>query len=68
MILRKIRAYLYIAMGLFLIGVIGGKLLLQILCIIIGCGFLYRGFVMLSVMKFASRVSTQFFQDTDFKH
>ncbi len=60
---RKVWALLNIAIGLFLIVIVGGKFLIQALSIIAGLVCLSRGISMLTMARFASRFQTNFFED-----
>lgn len=51
MILQKFSALLSIALGSFLLIFVGGKLILQILAIVVGLIFIFKGFMKLGMCK-----------------
>ena len=59
--ISKLWALCHILIGFFLVVVVGGKFLLQLLSIILGLILLFRGFVMLSRRQLASRFKSDFF-------
>ncbi len=67
MLFRKLWALVNIVFGLFLIVIVGGTFLLQLLCIVVGFMFLFRGISMLTMARFASHIKSSFFNNDRFE-
>jgi hypothetical protein len=65
--IKKLLALINIALGLFLIFIVGGKFLLQAVSVIVGFVFLFRGFSMLTMARMASRFQANFFNNDRFE-
>lgn len=64
--MRKLFALINIALGLFLIFIVGGKFLLQAISVLVGFIFLFRGISMLTMARIASRFQSGFFNNDRF--
>jgi hypothetical protein len=67
MVVNFITGYLWITLGLFFLVFFGGKLFLQLLGVIIGFLFIFRGLRILSVDRIVYNYSMDYFQNNRFK-
>jgi len=63
MVANVVAGYVWMTLGFMFIFIFGGKLLFQLLCIMLGCWFIFKGLRIFSLDRAMYKYSQKYFND-----